>query len=432
MDSIVLSFSADGLPIVNQDVVRLANQLSNLQRTLDNVNKGFTSISRKSSAASAITQTGNAAQAATNKLAKFNQQLVLATTGSNLPAIPGSGGTTPPRARQYRPNVAGIAKQPPSFATRAQRALYSTRINMGGASPLLGQLANLAGINGTAGAAAFLPIAAAGLAINAGQNISKTSGLNLLSPGGTGRISRIGAGLGFDPMGTSNSFQNAIQSGAGRSFAMRAGVNPFYNEYSGQGGDFGEKLVKFLKFYGDPTKVGRQRAGAAARAVGLENEIGLSRDASTPVREMLYRNAMSYSQGERRNSADATILSGVAVSEFQKLLNRMAVTILPEVNRELKNALWLWDATTGAIGMVEKKIQGFLKNLGLNVGANSPADKMDKAADKMIRAAEAFNDGAYGSGAGRSRGVINPGVRGAVKSGDAAAADFYRKQGLPI
>lgn len=485
MEPIVLRFQASGLEGITAQIMHTVNRMKQMQTTLNGINRSLAKL-KTLDASVTISRTGNAAANSSVQLARYNQQLaitgqlVTGNTGSSISRLGKPGG--PYSNIALRKNQLALAQQSgdplaiadaqsnllaayrrlarsqgikstppvigtaPSFGARLQRAIYSSRFNVGGASPLFGQVAGLAGL--TPKNPVTIALLAGLASVAAAGKINGMQGLNLTTAN-PGSISRMGKVLGFDPMSGPIDFQSSIQSGAGRSFAQRAGINPLYNEFTGQGGDFAEKQSKFIRYYGDPRKSSNRAAAAASRAVGMEQEIGMSRMISPGVRDLVYKPGIQFSKKNMQDSANATALANRGLSEFQMMLNKLGASVLPAVNTVLKDNTRIWNAIAPTINRVFDGLQRFMEfasKMGWFTGLIArllewlESNKDEKKAGKDIKeaasdlkdAAKAFRDGVYGQGSERAQNMVTPGIRGATRSGNTAAAEYYAQQGIPL
>ena len=425
MDAIILRFKADGLDDVTQGILNTVQKLRQMQSALDGVNRRLNTLSN-SPAVAGLNKINSSAAGATSQIVKLNAQLAQLST-TIVPGLPGYGGTGGRGAggRQPRPTVPKVPKPKPNPLTQALRqGIYSTRLNFGGASPLVGSLLKVAKAFGPeVEGAALVAAAAIGTAMFAGQHVNSRAGYNLVNGSrGGANLSGIAGALGFDPMGTSNNLQNAIQSGAGRSFALRAGINPMYNPYTGQGGDFASKTADYIRYYGDPSKSSDQQAAAAARAAGLENEIGQSRNASAGVRKFLHAKGFEFSERDKQDAANGLGTMNKNLAIMSDTIAKLGLRLLPELNK----GLYVWAAALLVILKITDMITGH-KDKG-----KSAADKMDQAANKMQSAADTLADGVYGLNGQRVKGLVPSGLNGSISNGDKAAASYYRQMGIPI
>lgn len=510
MEAIILKFREDGLDEVTESILRTVNRLKALESSLAATRRAMQMVTQ-SKLDNKLNRIGIAAANATDKLSKLNAQMVVlssqsvgnpraivpnvARTASNairsgnsrLPVVNGPYSRLAARQSQLQAAIASgdptaildaqfnmaqaqkslqrsLPKPPlppkaqPGFASNLGRLVMSTRVGNGSVMPLVGNIARLFGVS-SAGmgqiALRLLPLLVMQQAFKFGM--SRAGEINAgagASFSGASSIKGMSNALGFDPLQGPNGFQGAIQSGAARSFAIKAGINPYYNEMTGAGGNFAEKMGQFIRVYGDPNRTNNREALAAARAVGLEQQIGLSRNASANVRELVFNRAARNNPLSRQLAADTGMLANGAMAEFNRMMDNLATYILPGLNGGLKPFVGFMQSLNN---FFEKGESGWMKTLkdlwvipdrplpierilnalsdlldpgGKQKREREAAQNLNKASEKLVEAAEAFKDGTYGSA--NVNGIVPAGVRGAVQNGDANAARYYANQGLPL
>lgn len=516
MEAIILKFGEEGLDEVTESILRTVNRLKALQTSLESTRRAMQMVTQ-SKLDTKLNRIGIAANNAADRLSKLNAQMVilnsqasgnpraivpytgggsargprsasgggsalpirgpysrLALRQSQLQAAIASGDPTAILDAQFNmsqaqkavqrslPKPTSPPKAQPGFSGNLARLIMSTRVGNGSAMPLVGNIARLFGVSSgvlrnflIAGGPSTGIIAAAYAAAKFGMARAReiNAGAGASFAGGSS-IKGMSGALGFDALDGPNNFQSAIQDGAARSFAMKAGINPYYNAMTGSGGNFAEKMNQFIRVYGDPNRSNNREALAAARAVGLEQQIGLSRNASANVRELVFNRAARNSPLTKQLAADTGMLANGAMAEFNRMMDNLATYILPGLNGSLKpfvgfmqalnnffergeagwmktlKDLWVIPDRELPIERILNALSDLLDPGGRQKREREAAQNLNKASEKLVEAAEAFKDGTYG--AANVNGIVPGGVRGAVQNGDANAARYYANQGLPL
>lgn len=157
-------------------------------------------------------------------------------------------------------------RQRPGFGRRLASAVFSTRVGFGAGgmqiAPLIGRLAALHPAIGAAVLALGAFTAAIGSAIASLDNLAKNRAVLGGSAAETAMASRNARFAGLDPQQAAAALREAIQSGAGASFAAAAGINITDGPFGDN--NYARKLIQALEFIAQaPTfDAARRRAEA--------------------------------------------------------------------------------------------------------------------------------------------------------------------------
>ncbi|MBS1703587.1 MAG: hypothetical protein JST12_18120 [Armatimonadetes bacterium] len=500
-ETIVLNFQETGLATIAQRINETTQKVLSLTMAITSLSRAMHMVGQ-AAVDSKITKIGTAAKNAAANVSTLNTQLShLTNTTKKLPSnlasqvqghgqsgASGSGYTAPSgpysayfdAVRQFHSalthgspvNIAdaqfnlhkayGAAKSASKSMSFSQsdtgkmisKAASSFTSQLGPASGIADEMLPMLLDAGPVGWAALAAVGAGVGAFNSSKNISKSTGFNFVNGSGSfARTSGMYEALGIDnALGSSNQFNSSIEKGPGAYFARQAGVNPYYNSFSGAGGDFAEKQRKFLAYYGDSSKSSDQQAAAAARATGMEDQVGLIRTASASVRKMaLETTGDGYTKSERQNASDTKLLWGMLGGEFSKTVSKLFTSITPVLNALMKwliHAMQFWqkiiDWINQTAGMMKvfatviewvsnivEKVAKWLPGTGAQDNKEA-AKEMKSAAQGIKQAVDKFMDGVYGHNANQARGLIPNGLHGAAQNADQAAAHYYASRGIPI
>lgn len=225
----------------------------------------------------------------------------------------------------------GSGRPSPSFASRLQSAIYSTRFNVGGASPLVGRTLDVLGLKGNSAATAISALGVAAIkaandlnafrsAMFAGGGTTQETGVL----GGFGRAVGMSAG---DMAGIARQFAERITSDPmAMGLAARSGIRDLP-------GYFGktDKVQNLIKWIDALAKMSDSEAIRAARVTGTEGLLPL-RDLSPQMRQNILNDskirAESFTTGSFRDARDLAAAMGRLTDAFGNFVVGFAQPII--------------------------------------------------------------------------------------------------------
>ena len=180
----------------------------------------------------------------------------------------GGGGGTGGGSGAFSPR-ASTSMQSSPFAARLSRALYSTRLNMGGASPLLGQMLNVAGMKNPLGLTVYATVKAmqelTAAVKSAAENINSFAASAQVT-GGTARQTGLLRGLGVNPASAMAFSRNISSSPFAMAEAGRLGLHDLPGPLGRLNKDSG--LIAYIK---QLRGMGDAEAILSTRMTGMED-----------------------------------------------------------------------------------------------------------------------------------------------------------------
>jgi hypothetical protein len=290
--------------------------------------------------------------------------------------------------------LASLNQSPGSKALK--QLAYSTRINAGPVSPLLGKMVQAAGILGPEAQAAAVAIGLLATAATAGaRHIADISNIRV-STGASFTNAAIANTFGGDVAGSANNLANRLSGGGvAESMAKRLGVS-YAHDPIGKGNQ--DNVENFFKLEDALRKMPVDKALAMARILGDET------------------------LGRLRLLSDAEYERTKRLGETQKVLGPSAQEAA-DLNQELDNLVttmkmgaWLGFKFASAIGgpLLEglHNIENVIASISKMVGGKGKKDTIENASKNLNDAARALNGAADAIGAGRYGANTPGGIRG--------------------
>lgn len=243
-----------------------------------------------------------------------------------------------------------MPKVAPSFASRLMSAIFSTRVGFGQGGfqimPLIGHLMKLNPILGELSVVAGMLGTSLNMASDRAKSfLNSVVSLNGSTPGQTATAKKFADALGMDPAALGKSIEDAVASGAGAGFAVKAGINTV-------GGPFGDlnradKIIKAIEYI---RRASPDEARRASEAFGMPELQKVRYWSDEQVEYMKKAKPISESQIRRTEAFNFAIAK--VTDTFSRINDRYAgglMTVLTPLLKLGSVATMLSEAISGVL-----------------------------------------------------------------------------------